>query len=64
MDQSPEVKDQEFKSFGKETNTENSHCKIKEEDQKLLENIVIDFNKIGMQYLSQGRIEEARLLLK
>jgi tetratricopeptide (TPR) repeat protein len=34
------------------------------EDLKLLEMVVIEFNKVGMQYLSQGKIEEARLLLK
>jgi tetratricopeptide (TPR) repeat protein len=37
---------------------------IKSEDLKLLEMVVIEFNKVGMQYLSQGKIEEARLILK
>lgn len=37
---------------------------IKSEDLRLLEMVVIEFNKIGMQYLSQGKIEEARLMLK
>ena len=37
---------------------------VESEDLKLLEMVVIEFNKVGMQYLSQGKIEEARLLLK
>lgn len=37
---------------------------IKSEDLRLLSMVVIEFNKIGMQYLSQGKIEEARLILK
>jgi tetratricopeptide (TPR) repeat protein len=44
--------------------TKPSFSIVKSEDLKLLEMVVIEFNKVGMQYLSQGKIEEARLILK
>lgn len=38
--------------------------KISLEDQKLLEKVVIDFNKVGMQYVSLGKIEDAKEIMK
>lgn len=37
---------------------------VKAEDQKLLETVIIDFNKVGMQYLSMGKVEDAKSILK
>lgn len=34
------------------------------DDRKLLERVIIDFNKVGMQYLSIGKLEEAMSILK
>jgi len=37
---------------------------VKPEHQQLLEKVIIDFNKVGMQFLSLGQIEEAKGILK
>jgi tetratricopeptide (TPR) repeat protein len=37
---------------------------IRSEDRELLEKVVIDFNKVGMQYLSLGKIDDAKEIMK
>lgn len=61
--ESPSKLDSEenFKSFGEDPEKASS---IDPEHSKLLSQTIIDFNKVGMQHLSNGKIEEAKLMLK
>jgi tetratricopeptide (TPR) repeat protein len=50
--------------LNRETAADEKITSVKTEDQKLLETVIIDFNKVGMQYLSMGKVEDAKSILK